>query len=116
MKKSPMAQVTEQFGSKEKLVDAVVALPDAVLERGEEDKDAFRQRLSGSANAKLLRLHRTGKAVSERWGTKAKLVDAILDLRKRAKDADYRSKLSVLSIGKLYDTAVSLERAAKRAQ
>ena len=96
----------------------MIALPESVLDRGEEgeeDKDAFRKRLLGAANAKLLRLHRTGKAVSERWGSKAKLVDAVLDLRKRAKDQDFRAKLSTLPIGKLFDQARSLERAAKQA-
>jgi len=119
MKKSPLALVKDQFGSKEKLVDALIALPESVLDRGEggeEDKDAFRKRLLGAANAKLLRLHETGKAVSERWGSKEKLVDAILTLRHSSKDQDFRTKLSTLTIGKLYDQVTSLERAARRAQ
>lgn len=118
MKKSPLALVKDQFGSKDKLVDALIALPESVLDRGtdgEEDKDAFRQRLLTAANSKLLRLHKTGKTVSERWGSKEKLVDALLSLRKRSKDQDYRTKLQTLPIGKLYDQVTSLERAAKRA-
>lgn len=117
MKKSPLAQVKEQFGSKEKLVDALIALPASVVERGEEadeDKDAFKKRLQGASNAKLLRLHKTGKSVSDRFGSKAKLVDAILDLHKRSKDQDYRNKLSTLPLGKLFDQVSALEKAAKR--
>jgi hypothetical protein len=116
MKKSPLAQVKDQFGSKEKLVDALIALPESVLDRGEDDKDAFRKRLLGAANSKLLRLHKTGKAVSERWGSKDKLVDAILSLGKRTKDQDYRGKLVTLSVGKLYDQATSIERSIRRAE
>lgn len=119
MKKSPLVLVKDQFGSKEKLVDALIALPESVFDRGEDgedDKDAFRKRLLGAANSKLLRLHRTGKAVSERWGSKAKLVEAILDLRKRTKDQDYRTKLSTLPIGKLYDQVSSLEKTARKAK
>jgi hypothetical protein len=128
MKKSPLAQVNEQFGSKEKLVDALIALPESVVERpAEDDKDAFRHRMLTAANAKLLRLHRVGRQVSETLrlqatsnqasvaGSKAKLVDAILDLRRRSKDADYRTKLNSLPLGKLYDQVSVLEAATKRA-
>lgn len=118
MKKSPLAQVKEQFGSKEKLVDALIKLPASVIERPSdegEDKDAFRSRLLVASNSKLLRLHSVGKKVSERWGSKDKLVDAILDLRRASKDKDFRSKLSTLSVGKLFDQVSSLENAAKRA-
>ena len=114
MKKSPLILVKDQFGSKDKLVDALIALPESVFDRGEDDKDAFRKRLLGAANAKLLRLHKTGKAVSERWGSKEKLVDAILDLRKRGKDQDFRNKLSTLPIGKLFDQMGALEKANRK--
>lgn len=114
MKKSPLILVKDQFGSKDKLVDALIALPESVFDRGDDDKDAFRKRLLGAANAKLLRLHATGKAVSERWGSKEKLVDAILDLRKRGKDADYRTKLGTLPIGKLFDQVSALEKGSRK--
>ena len=80
-----------------------------------EDKDAFKKRLQGASNAKLLRLHKTGKSVTDRFGSKAKLVDAILDLHKRSKDQDYRTKLSTLPLGKLFDQVSSLEKSARRA-
>ena len=83
---------------------------------GEDDKDAFRTRLLSAANSKLIRLHKMGRAVAERWGSKDKLVDALLLLQRRGKDEDYRSKLSTLPLGKLYDQFHSLERAAKRAK
>ncbi|HRI52863.1 MAG TPA: hypothetical protein PLW65_22060 [Pseudomonadota bacterium] len=116
MKKSPLSLVKEQFGSKEQLVDALTALPEGVLSRGEDDKDTFRTRLLSAANSKLIRLHKMGRAVAERWGSKDKLVDALLLIQRRGKDEDYRSKLSTLPLGKLYDQFNSLERAAKRAK
>ena len=75
MKKSPLAQVKDSFGSKEKLVDALVSLPEGVLDRG-EDKDAWKQQLLTAANTKLLKLHTVGSQVSKRFGSKEKLVDA----------------------------------------
>ncbi len=124
MKKAPLSLVKEQFGSKEQLVDALIALPEGVLSRQapgdegdeKEAKDAFRTRLLSAANAKLLRLHKVGRAVAERWGSKDKLVDALLTLQRRAKDEDYGNKLRTLPLGKLYDQISSLERATKRAQ
>lgn len=116
MKKSPLSLVKEQFGSKEQLVDALTALPEGVLSRGEDDKDAFRTRLLSAANSKLIRLHKMGRTVAERWGSKDKLVDALLLLQRRGKDEDYRNKLSSLPLGKLYDQFHSLERATKRAK
>lgn len=116
MKKSPLSLVKEQFGTKEQLVDALTALPEGVLSRGEEDKDAFRTRLLTAANSKLLRLHTIGKSIADRWGSKDKMVDALLTLQRRGKDEDYRSKLGSLPLGKLYDQVKSMERAVKRAQ
>jgi len=116
MKKSPLAVVKEQFGSKDKLVDALAGLPAGVLDRSSEDKDAFRQQLLTAANSKLLRLHSVGSDVAKRWGSKAKMVEALATLQNRVKDQDYRIKLSTLTVGKLYDQLTSLERAVKQAQ
>lgn len=112
--KSPLSRVKEQFGSKEQLVDALVGLPEGVLERSDTDKDAFKKRLQSAANTKLLRLHEVGKAVKDRFGSKAKLVDAILTQMNRGKDADYRTKLTQLSLSKLFSQVTALERKAKR--
>ncbi len=116
VKKSPLMRVKDQFGTKEKLVDALVALPAQVIERGEEDKEAYHKRMMAAANSKLLRLYQTGKAVAERWGSKEALVDALLQLQSRGKDQDYKTKLSTQTVGKLYDRFQSMERAHKRAQ
>ena len=115
MKKSPLAQVKEQFGSKEKLVDALLGLPESILTRGEEDKDEYRTRLLAAANRKLLRLFQVGSSVEKRFGGKEQLVDGLLKLAQRAKDTDYRGKLLSLSLGKLSDMYQSQEQRSKAA-
>ncbi|HMU38118.1 MAG TPA: hypothetical protein PKE31_03820 [Pseudomonadota bacterium] len=117
MKKSPLARMKEVHGSKEKLVEALVAFPEGVLDRPEaDDKDAWKKQLQSASNAKLMRLHAMGSDVSKRFGSKEKLVDALLGLQKRGKDADFRAKLVTLPIGKLLDRYKSVERASREAQ
>lgn len=87
--KAPLQQVNDRFGSKEKLVDELVGM----LDRGDESKDEFRDRLLSAANAKLLRLHATTSEVKERFGSKEKLVEALLGLMNRQRDQDYKAKL-----------------------
>lgn len=89
-KKTPLQRVREEHGDKEKLVDKLVDLVD----RGDEDKAAFRRRLLAASNTKLLRLHHVSSELKSRFGSKDGLVDAILGLMNRGKDADYRNKLN----------------------
>lgn len=99
--KSPLARVKEQFGDKEKLVAAVEKLggEDLWVARTNESKG-----LAHVSNAKLLRLHRVLSEVKEKFGTREKLVDAILELEKRTKDAGYKQRLSAWPVPRLYDT------------
>ena len=99
--KSPLARVKEQFGDKEKLVAAVEKLggEDLWVARTNENKG-----LAHVSNAKLLRLHRVLSEVKEKFGTREKLVDAILELEKRTKDAGYKQRLSAWPVPRLYDT------------
>jgi len=99
--KSPLARVKEQFGDKEKLVAAVEKLggDDLWVARTNENKG-----LAHVSNAKLLRLHSVLSEVKEKFGTRAKLVDAILELEKRTKDAGYKERLSAWPVPRLYDT------------
>jgi hypothetical protein len=98
---SPMARVKEQFGDKEKLVEAVQKLggDDLWVARVNENKG-----LAHVSNAKLLRLHRILSEVKEKFGTREKLVDAILELEKRTKDAGYKQRLSAWPVPRLWDT------------
>ncbi len=99
--KSPLARVKEQFGDKEKLVAAVEKLggDDLWVARTNENKG-----LAHVSNAKLLRLHSVLSEVKEKFGTREKLVDAILELEKRTKDAGYKQRLSAWPVPRLYDT------------
>lgn len=110
-KMTPLQQVKELFGSKEKLVDTLMGL----VERGEETKDELKARLLKAPNSKLLRLHESLKEIKESFGGKEQLVDAILELLGRAKDGDYRAKLMAFSPNRLVDLYRSTKRKANAA-
>ncbi len=99
--KSPIASVKEKFGDKAKL--------DAELEKVTKDDDLWVSRtnknkgLAHVSNAKLLKLHRTFSEVKEKFGSRAKLIDAILEVEKRSKDAGLRQKLATWPVPRLYD-------------
>jgi hypothetical protein len=106
--KAPHAAVKEKFGEKSKLVAALEKLTgdDLWLSRTNKDKG-----LAHVSNAKLLRLHATFTEVKEKFGTRAKLVDALLEIENRAKDTGLREKLSSWPVPRLFD---SYKSAAKR--
>ena len=112
---SPFKQVMDAHGGKEQLVDKIVA----VLERGEEDKDAVKTRLQTCSNSKLLRLLATATQLHDQFGSKEKLVDTILAMMKRQKDVDFRQKLLSFSPARLLDLhhakAATAKAAAKAA-
>jgi len=107
---TPLAAVKDKFGEKSKLV--------AELEKFAKDEDLWVGRTNANkglahvSNAKLLRLHRTFSEVKEKFGTRAKLIDAILEVEKRTKDEGYKSRLTAFPVPRLYDLYKS---AAKRA-
>ncbi len=103
--KSPLAIVKEKFGDKDKLVEAVKAFmsEDLWVKRTSEDRGKSRG-IEYVSNAKLLRLHATFSEVKEKFGTRDKLIDALLELEKRTKDAGYKQRLSAWPVPRLYDT------------
>src|SRR6185437_11615587 len=98
--KSPLSLVREKFGDKEKLVAAVEQFTNDELwvSRTNQNKG-----LAHVSNAKLLRLHDTFSAVKEKFGTRAKLVEAILEIEKRTKDEGFRQRLSEFPVPRLWD-------------
>src|SRR5262249_10062224 len=98
MKKTPLSRVSDEFGGKEKLVDAIVD----VVERGDEDKNALKKRLLAASNTKLMRLLQTAQEVKQ-LGGRSKLVDAVAEKQGKAKDKDFRSRLETYTIGRLLD-------------
>lgn len=112
MKKSPVAVVKERFQSKEKLVEAVqkLATADLWLDRVSAGKG-----LAKVSNQKLVKLHDALSDAKQRFGSRDKLISAILELKKRTKDAGYSANLSKQPLPQLLDLHTSAERAGKRA-
>jgi hypothetical protein len=105
--KNPLAVVKDKFGDKKKLVEALEKLTTEALWVSRTNKD---KGLAHVSNAKLLKLHATFTEVKEKFGTREKLIDAIVELEKRTKDAGYRQHLSAWPVPRLYDTYRSLQK------
>ena len=110
-KATPLQQVKDVHGGKEKLVDKLVG----ILDLDGESKTDITDRLRAAPNSKLLRLFDTANAVKDRFGGKAGLVDNLLGLMNRAKDEDYKEKLLAYSPTRLLDMLSSWEKKAKKA-
>lgn len=110
---TPLAAVKDKFGEKSKLV--------AELEKFTKDEDLWVSRtnkdkgLAHVSNAKLLKLHRTFSEVKEKFGTRAKLIDAILEVQKRTKDEGYKARLTAFPVPRLYDLYKSASKATSAA-
>ena len=111
MAATPLQQVKERFGEKKKLVAAVKKLgtKDLWLDRVNDAKG-----LDHVSNAKLLRLHDTLERAKKEFGSRAKLVDAILALESRSKDAGYKARLTAYPVGRLLDLHAAATRRSKR--
>ena len=112
MPKSPLASVTERFKTKEALIDAVKALTtdELWIDRVNDDKG-----LPHISNRKLLHLHDVLSQVKKDYGSRAKLIDAILSSTKRGKDAGYRARLEKQSTPTLFATVQLAKKQAKQA-
>lgn len=107
MKKTPLAQVKEQFKA-ETAKDAKKKLV-AELEQFTKSDDLWVNRLNAdkglahASNAKLLRLHTIFTEVKAKFGTRAKLIEQIAEIEKRTKDEGYKTGLSAYPVPRLYD-------------
>ena len=108
MSKGPIALVKDQFGEKSKLVAALEKLADGDLWLGRTSEK--KGGLAHVSNAKLLRLHATFGAVKEKFGTRAKLVAAVLEAEKRTKDEGYKTRLETFPVPRLWDLFKSAEK------
>jgi hypothetical protein len=105
---SPLATLKEKFGDKSKLVaelEKFTKNDDLWVSRTNEDKG-----LAHVSNAKLLKLHRTFSEVKEKFGTRAKLIDAICELEKRPKDEGYKTRLGAYPVPRLFDLYKSVAK------
>jgi len=105
MKKTPLEQTKEVFGSKDKLVDEIVSL---VKRPSDIPKEQFKKKLSAQSNKKLMTLLKREKLIKEKFGNRDKLIDAIVQARtgkNKSGDKDYRSRLDGMTSGQLLDLA-----------
>ena len=113
MAKSPSQIVKDKFGDKQKLVDAVKQFVNDDLWVGRENKDKGLARVS---NAKLLRLLDTFTAVQAKWGTRGKLIDAVVEASGRTKDQGYRASIEGWPVPRLFDAYKSLTKKATKGE
>lgn len=111
MAKAPVLLVKEKFGDKTKLVEALQAFvsEDLWVNRLNSEKG-----LKYVSNAKLLRLHRVFSEVKAEFGSREKLIDAILTLENRSKDVGLRGKLTAYPVPRLWDIYKSAKKRAAR--
>jgi hypothetical protein len=112
MTTTPFRTVQDRFKTKGDLVAAVRALATDKLwiDRVNETKG-----LERVSNAKLLRLHLALTDTKERFGSRDKLVSAILTAEKRTKDAGYKSRLDAYPLPRLLDLHAVATRKEKQA-
>ncbi len=115
-KKTPLQFVKDRFGDKAKLVAEVQKF---VTDDLWVNRTSAAKGLEHVSNAKLLRLHAIFTEVKEKYGTRAKLIDAILSEVKRPKDLGYRALLEKHPVPRLLDqlkSALKRNRAAAPAK
>ncbi len=101
MTKAPLQEVKDKFGSKEKLVDEILA---KFKKSGEISKEELKQKLLRQSNSKLLALHAREDQLGSQFGTRDGLIDAIMKSRlgkKKQEDAGFRSRLQGRTTGEL---------------
>lgn len=113
---TPLQQVKSRFETKANLVEAVEKLmtDDLWIPRLSSDRDGAKG-LANVSNKKLLRLHDVLTEVKNEFGSRAKLIDAVMEVEGRAKDADYRTRLEAYAVPRLYDQYKSGKKRAAKA-
>jgi hypothetical protein len=107
MAKSPLAIVKEKFQDKKSLVKELEKFTGDDLWVSRENKD---KGLAHVSNAKLLRLHGIFSEVKDKFGSRAKLIDAIVELLKRGKDEGFKARLGKFPVPRLYDMYKSTQK------
>lgn len=108
MKKSPLAEVKERFGSKENLVKELKGL----FDKGKlfEDRLNPDKGIALVSNAKLLKLHRVANEVTERFTTRANLIDDLARTLKREKDQGLKERFEKWGLPRLWDYYESVSK------
>ena len=107
-KKTPLQIVKDQFGSKDKLIDAVAA----IVQRDEgETEGEHKKRLKLVSNAKLLHLLGVAEQAKTLGGREG-MIEKVLAIKGQPKDHEYRDRLKRMALGRLVDLTQSLSRKA----
>ena len=111
MGKTPLETIKERFNDKAGLVQALRSLIGDELwtDRLNTDKG-----LDSVSNKKLLRLHTVLSSVKSQFGSRGKLIEAILADEKRSKDGDYKKSLERLPTPQLFQIFSAGNKRAKR--
>jgi hypothetical protein len=96
-KSAPKGLVESRFGTRSDLVAEIMGLIDGDA----QDK----QRLSGTTNKKLLRIHDVATDVKTNFGGKSNLIDAIEKLQfvKGKANPGWRDKMETYTVKRLWD-------------
>jgi hypothetical protein len=105
----PKARLAHLHESKDALAKTLAAS----LAREDEDQGQIADRLRTASNTQLLRLQGVVEVVTKKYGSRAKLIEAIGTAENKSKDKDYLAKLDTFSLPQLLDLAVSHERRAR---
>ena len=108
-KRHPRARVLEAHGGKEAVAKSLAA----VIARSDQDTDQLESQLKKASNSQLLRLTRVTATVKQKYGSRDKLIAAIGDASKKAKDKDFLAKLESYSLPQLLDLATAAEKRAR---
>ncbi len=108
--KTPLSRRTAAFGSKTDLIAKVkgLATEDLWVGRLNDDKS-----WAGISNKKLIRLHEVLTHVKEKYGSRDKLIDAVVAAYGRAKDGDYKKHFATWPLPRLVDALQSAQKRAK---
>lgn len=109
-KETPLQTMKRLYGSKDKLVDAVV---DFARDEGEDKGEAV-ERLKVLSNRKLLRMANTAERVKQ-LGGRDKLAAAVAEAEGRGADTDYIDKLKTLTPTMVLDRLDTAEKRGRKA-
>jgi hypothetical protein len=112
MQASPLQQIIDRFGDKnetnktEARKDAKEELVKAVrnfIKKGDLLEDEFSEKgIERVSNRKLLKLLDLAETVQEEFGSRAALIDKLLELESKTTDSGYREHLEKLGLPTLY--------------
>src|ERR1700704_2186640 len=112
MAKSPLQTVKDRFKDKAGLITAVQSLMTDALWTDKVNTD---KGLDSVSNKKLLHLHEVLSEVKSKFGSRAKLIDAIATNATRQKDAEFRKGLERFPTPRLFEIARAGEKRTKKA-